>query len=90
MLYFVFQGFLSIEGGLIVTDGAVRVQSQLVLILNVTAVVSSDKHMKDKLLQLVDCGFFDHIPLPKVDSQETTEAVKADPPSKPCSLSSEI
>ncbi|ROI15453.1 Caprin-2 [Anabarilius grahami] len=72
--------------GLIVTDGAVRVQSQTVLILNVTAVVSSDKHMKDKLLQLVDCGFFDHIPLPKVDSPEKTEA-KADPPSRPCSLS---
>lgn len=59
-------------------------------VLNVTAVVSSDKHMKDKLLQLVDCGFFDHIPLPKVDSQEKTEAVKTDPPPRPCGLSSEI
>ncbi|XP_048012732.1 caprin-2 isoform X1 [Megalobrama amblycephala] len=48
---------------------------------------STYKHMKDKLLQLVDCGFFDHVPLPKVDSQEKTEAVKADSPSRPCSLS---
>ncbi|CAM4565331.1 unnamed protein product [Leuciscus chuanchicus] len=48
---------------------------------------STYKHMKEKLLQLVDCGFFDHVPLPKVDSPEKTEAVKADPPSKPCNLS---
>ncbi|XP_067284209.1 caprin-2 isoform X2 [Pseudorasbora parva] len=48
---------------------------------------STYKHMKEKLLQLVDCGFFDHITLPKVDSQEKTEAVKAEPPSRPCSLS---
>jgi len=46
--------------------------------------------MKEKLLQLVDCGFFDHLPLPKVEIQEKTEAVKADPPSRPCNLSSEI
>ncbi|XP_077090549.1 caprin-2 isoform X3 [Siphateles boraxobius] len=48
---------------------------------------STYKHMKEKLLQLVDCGFFDHLPLPKVDSQEKTEAVKADSPSRPCNLS---
>ncbi|XP_016137865.1 caprin-2-like [Sinocyclocheilus grahami] len=48
---------------------------------------STDKHMKEKLLRLVDCGFFDHIPLPKVDSQEKTETLKADPPSRPCGLS---
>lgn len=52
--------------------------------------LSTDKHMKEKLLQLVDCGFFDHVPLPKVDSPEKTEAAKTDPPSKPCNLSSEI
>lgn len=46
--------------------------------------------MKDKLLRLVDCGFFDHISLPKVDSQEKTEALTVDPPSRPCGLSSEI
>ncbi|XP_039523532.1 caprin-2 isoform X2 [Pimephales promelas] len=48
---------------------------------------STYKHMKEKLLQLVDCGFFDHLPLPKVEIQEKTEAVKADPPSRPCNLS---
>ncbi|XP_016414197.1 caprin-2-like isoform X2 [Sinocyclocheilus rhinocerous] len=48
---------------------------------------STYKHMKEKLLRLVDCGFFDHIPLPKVDSQEKTETLKADPPSRPCGLS---
>uniref|UniRef100_A0A672PJN1 Caprin-2-like n=1 Tax=Sinocyclocheilus grahami TaxID=75366 RepID=A0A672PJN1_SINGR len=47
---------------------------------------STDKHMKEKLLRLVDCGFFDHVPLPKVDSQEKTETLKADPP-RPCGLS---
>uniref|UniRef100_A0A671MP16 Caprin family member 2 n=1 Tax=Sinocyclocheilus anshuiensis TaxID=1608454 RepID=A0A671MP16_9TELE len=47
---------------------------------------STYKHMKEKLLRLVDCGFFDHIPLPKVDSQEKTETLKADPP-RPCGLS---
>lgn len=50
---------------------------------------STDKHMKEKLLRLVDCGFFDHIPLPKVDSQEKTETLKVDPP-RPCGLSSKI
>ncbi|XP_052434927.1 caprin-2 [Carassius gibelio] len=48
---------------------------------------STYKHMKEKLLRLVDCGFFDHIPLPKVDCQEKTETVKADPQSRPCGLS---
>uniref|UniRef100_A0A8C1GTK1 Caprin family member 2 n=1 Tax=Cyprinus carpio TaxID=7962 RepID=A0A8C1GTK1_CYPCA len=48
---------------------------------------STYKHMKEKLLRLVDCGFFDHIPLPKVDSQEKTETLKADPPSRPSGLS---
>ncbi|KAI2665406.1 Caprin-2 [Labeo rohita] len=48
---------------------------------------STYKHMKDKLLRLVDCGFFDHISLPKVDSQEKTEALTVDPPSRPCGLS---
>uniref|UniRef100_A0A671K4J8 Caprin-2-like n=1 Tax=Sinocyclocheilus anshuiensis TaxID=1608454 RepID=A0A671K4J8_9TELE len=48
---------------------------------------STYKHMKEKLLRLVDCGFFDHIPLPKVDSQVKTETLKADPPSRPCGLS---
>ncbi|XP_058629229.1 caprin-2 isoform X2 [Onychostoma macrolepis] len=48
---------------------------------------STYKHMKEKLLRLVDCGFFDHIPLPKVDRQEKTETLKADPPSRPCGLS---
>ncbi|XP_052410514.1 caprin-2 isoform X3 [Carassius gibelio] len=47
---------------------------------------STYKHMKAKLLQLVDCGFFDHIPLSKVDSQEKAETRKADPP-RPCGLS---
>uniref|UniRef100_A0A673J8Y3 Caprin-2-like n=1 Tax=Sinocyclocheilus rhinocerous TaxID=307959 RepID=A0A673J8Y3_9TELE len=47
---------------------------------------STYKHMKEKLLRLVDCGLFDHIPLPKVDSQEKTETLKADPP-RPCGLS---
>ncbi|XP_016106380.1 caprin-2 [Sinocyclocheilus grahami] len=47
---------------------------------------STYKHMKEKLLRLVDCGFFDHVPLPKVDSQEKTETLKADPP-RPCGLS---
>lgn len=46
--------------------------------------------MKEKLLQLVDCGFFDHVPLSKVDSPEKPVAVKADSPSRPCNLSSEI
>ncbi|XP_059361189.1 caprin-2-like [Carassius carassius] len=48
---------------------------------------STYKHMKEKLLRLVDCGFFDHIPLPKVDCQEKTETLKADPQSRPCGLS---
>ncbi|XP_043093880.1 caprin-2 isoform X2 [Puntigrus tetrazona] len=48
---------------------------------------STYKHVKEKLLRLVDCGFFDHVPLPKVDSQKTTETLKADPPSRPCGLS---
>ncbi|XP_026065566.1 caprin-2-like isoform X2 [Carassius auratus] len=48
---------------------------------------STYKHMKEKLLRLVDCGFFDHVPLPKVDCQEKTETLKADPQSRPCGLS---
>ncbi|XP_042577934.1 caprin-2 isoform X2 [Cyprinus carpio] len=48
---------------------------------------STYKHMKEKLLRLVDCGFFDHIPLTtKADSQEKTETLKVDPP-RPCGLS---
>nr|XP_055047003.1 caprin-2-like isoform X1 [Misgurnus anguillicaudatus]XP_055047004.1 caprin-2-like isoform X1 [Misgurnus anguillicaudatus] len=48
---------------------------------------STYKNMKEKLLRLVDCGFFDHIPLPQNDSHEKSENQKADPPSRPCSLS---
>ncbi|XP_073693866.1 caprin-2 [Garra rufa] len=48
---------------------------------------STYKHMKEKLLKLVDSGFFDHVPLPKVDSQVKTETLKPDPPSRPCGLS---
>ncbi|KAK2892771.1 hypothetical protein QQF64_035413 [Cirrhinus molitorella] len=48
---------------------------------------STYKHMKEKLLRLVDCGFFDRVPLPKVDSQVKTETPTPDPPSRPCGLS---
>lgn len=47
---------------------------------------STYKHMKEKLLHLVDCGFFDHVPLPKADSQEKTDTIKTDPQSRPCGL----
>ncbi|XP_051544250.1 caprin-2-like [Myxocyprinus asiaticus] len=48
---------------------------------------STYKHMKEKLLRLVDCGFFDHISLPQNDSQQKTEKQKSDPPSRTFSLS---
>ncbi|XP_051547633.1 caprin-2-like isoform X3 [Myxocyprinus asiaticus] len=52
-----------------------------------TVAGSTYKHMKDKLLRLVDCGFFDHISLPQNVSQEKTENQKSDPSSRSCSLS---
>ncbi|NP_001013291.1 caprin-2 [Danio rerio] len=47
---------------------------------------STYKHMKEKLLRLVDSGFFDNIPLPKSDSQEKTETIKPDSQSRPSGL----
>ncbi|XP_057180266.1 caprin-2 isoform X2 [Triplophysa rosa] len=50
---------------------------------------STYKNMKEKLLRLVDCGFFDHVQL-KNDNQEKSENRKADPPAPQCSLSSPV
>ncbi|XP_051976961.1 caprin-2-like [Xyrauchen texanus] len=55
-----------------------------------TVAGSTYKHMKDKLLRLVDCGFFDHISLPQNNNQEKTENQKSDPPSRSCSLSTPV
>ncbi|XP_056604414.1 caprin-2 isoform X2 [Triplophysa dalaica] len=48
---------------------------------------STYKNMKEKLLRLVDCGFFDHVQLQN-ESQEKSENRKSDPPTPQPSLSS--
>ncbi|TRY92308.1 hypothetical protein DNTS_028662 [Danionella cerebrum] len=43
---------------------------------------STNKLMKEKLLRLVNCGFFDHVPLPKVESQENPVSLSSEAPSR--------
>ena len=48
-----------------------------------------DKRWKEKLLRLVNCGFFDHVPVLRIDAKEGADNKKPNASARPCSLSGE-
>ncbi|KAI4888466.1 hypothetical protein NFI96_015923 [Prochilodus magdalenae] len=48
---------------------------------------STYKRWKEKLLRLVNCGFFDHVPVLRIDAKEGADNKKPNASARPCSLS---